>query len=93
MILRDNRFDLVFSALALQSVNELPGTFIQIERALKPDGLFAAALIGGESLTELRQAFAAAEAELEAGASPEGVAFPSGYAEVDELLRRHGRVA
>src|SRR5438045_4720994 len=29
--LRDNRFDLVFSALALQSVNELPGTFIQIE--------------------------------------------------------------
>ena len=33
------------------------------------------------------------QALLEAGASPEGVAFPSGYAEVDELLRRHGRMA
>ena len=47
------------SALALQFVNDLPGTLIQIRRALKPDGLFLAAMIGGESLTELREAFAA----------------------------------
>ena len=49
------------SALALQFVNDLPGTLIQIRRALKPDGLFLAAMIGGESLTELREAFAEAE--------------------------------
>ncbi len=36
--------DLVVSALALQFVNDLPGTLIQIRRALKPDGLLLAAL-------------------------------------------------
>jgi SAM-dependent methyltransferase len=52
--------DLVVSALALQFVNDLPGVLAQIRRALKPDGLFLAAMIGGETLTELRQSFAAA---------------------------------
>ena len=51
---RDGSLDLVVSALALQFVNDLPGTLMQIRRALKPDGLFLAALIGGDSLTELR---------------------------------------
>ncbi|WP_338318941.1 methyltransferase domain-containing protein, partial [Bradyrhizobium ottawaense] len=50
--------DLVVSALALQFVNDLPGVLAQIRRALKPDGLLLAAMIGGDSLTELRQAFA-----------------------------------
>jgi SAM-dependent methyltransferase len=54
------------SPLALQFVNDLPGVLAQIRRALKPDGLFLAAMIGGETLTELRQSFAAAEAELRA---------------------------
>ncbi len=58
---RDGSLDLVVSALALQFVNDLPGTLIQIRRALKPDGLLLAALLGGDTLTELRQAFAAAE--------------------------------
>src|SRR5271156_5405407 len=49
----DAAFDLVVSALALQFVNDLPGALVQIRRALKPDGLFLAALIGGETLTEL----------------------------------------
>ena len=40
---RDASLDLVVSALALQFVNDLPGTLIQIRRALKPDGLFLAA--------------------------------------------------
>src|SRR5258708_1482695 len=53
--------DLVVSALSLQFVNDLPGTLIQIRRALKPDGLLLAALIGGDTLTELREAFAEAE--------------------------------
>src|SRR5438105_2979613 len=46
----DGSLDLVTSALALQFVNDLPGTLIQIRRALKPDGLLLAALVGGESL-------------------------------------------
>jgi len=57
----DASLDLLVSVLALQFVNDLPGTLIQIRRALRPDGLFMAALIGGESLAELRSAFAEAE--------------------------------
>ena len=62
--------DLVVSALSLQWVNDLPGAFAQIRRALKPDGLFLAALIGGETLGELRESLAVAESEMEGGASP-----------------------
>jgi SAM-dependent methyltransferase len=62
--------DLVVSALSLQWVNDLPGTFVQIRRALKPDGLFLAALIGGETLGELRESLAAAESEIAGGTSP-----------------------
>src|SRR5439155_20259253 len=72
---RDASLDLVVSALALHFVNDLPGTLIQIRRALKPDGLFLAALLGGATLTELRQAFAAAEAEVEGGVSPRVAPF------------------
>ncbi|MGA8498221.1 MAG: methyltransferase domain-containing protein, partial [Xanthobacteraceae bacterium] len=71
----DGTFDLVVSALALQFVNDLPGTLVQIRRVLKPDGLFLAALIGGETLTELRQSFAAAESEVEGGVSPRVAPF------------------
>ncbi len=71
----DARLDLVVSALALHWVNDLPGALIQIRRALKPDGLFLAALPGGESLTELRQALMHAEAKVEGGASPRVAPF------------------
>jgi SAM-dependent methyltransferase len=86
---RDGALDLVVSALALQFVNDLPGTLIQIRRALKPDGLFVAALIGGETLTELRQAFAAAESEIEGGASPRVAPFAD-VRELGALLQRAG---
>ena len=86
---RDACLDLVVSALALQFVNDLPGALIQIRRALKPDGLFLAALIGGDSLTELRQAFAAAEAEIEGGASPHVAPFAE-VREMGALLQRAG---
>jgi SAM-dependent methyltransferase len=81
--------DLAVSALALQFVNDLPGALIQIRRALRPDGLFLAALVGGESLTELRQAFAAAEAELEGGASPRVAPFAD-LRDLGALLQRAG---
>jgi len=66
----DASIDLVVSALSLQFVNDLPGTLVQIRRALKPDGLFLAALLGGDTLTELRQALTEAEADVSGGASP-----------------------
>ena len=47
--------DLAVSALAFQFVNDLPGVLAQIRRALRPDGLLLAAMIGGDTLTELRQ--------------------------------------
>lgn len=85
----DGSLDLMVSALALQFVNDLPGTLIQIRRALKPDGLLLAALIGGDSLTELRSAFAAAESEVEGGISPRVAPFAD-IRELGGLLQRAG---
>jgi SAM-dependent methyltransferase len=82
-------FDLVVSALALQFVNDLPGVLAQIRRALRPDGLLLAAMIGGDTLTELRQAFAAAEAECEGGVSPRVAPFAD-LRDVGGLLQRAG---
>jgi SAM-dependent methyltransferase len=82
-------FDLVVSALALQFVNDLPGVLVQVRRALKPDGLLLAALAGGDTLTELRQAFAAAESEIEGGASPRVAPFADVRA-LGGLLQRAG---
>src|SRR5262252_5118794 len=81
--------DLVVSALALQFVNDLPGTLIQIRRALTPDGLLLAALVGGESLSELREAIAAAESEIEGGISPRVAPFAD-VRELGALLQRAG---
>lgn len=85
----ESSLDLVVSALALQFVNDLPGSLIQIRRALKPDGLFLAALAGGDSLTELRSAFAAAESEIEGGVSPHVAPFVDVH-ELGGLLQRAG---
>ena len=85
----DATFDLVVSALALQFVNDLPGALVQIRRALRPDGLFLAALIGGETLTELRQSFAAAESEAEGGISPRVAPFAD-LRDLGALLQRAG---
>jgi SAM-dependent methyltransferase len=71
----DGRFDLAVSLLALQTVNDLPGALVQMRRALKPDGLLVAALIGGETLTELRQSLTIAEGEVRGGASPRVAPF------------------
>ena len=86
---RDASLDLVVSALALQFVNDLPGALIQVRRALKPDGLFLAALLGGDTLTELRQSFAAAETEIEGGVSPHVAPFAD-VRDLGALLQRAG---
>jgi SAM-dependent methyltransferase len=87
--LQPESLDLVVSALAFQFVNDLPGVLAQIRRALKPDGLLLAAMIGGDSLTELRQCFAAAEAECEGGVSPRVAPFAD-LRDIGALLQRAG---
>jgi SAM-dependent methyltransferase len=81
--------DLAVSALALQFVNDLPGALAQIRRALRPDGLLLAAMVGGDTLTELRQAFAEAEAECEGGVSPRVAPFAD-LRDIGRLLQRAG---
>jgi SAM-dependent methyltransferase len=85
----DATLDLVVSALALQAVNDLPGALAQIRRALKPDGLFLAALFGGETLSELRHSLAVAESELDGGTSPRVAPFAD-VREMGALLQRAG---
>jgi SAM-dependent methyltransferase len=81
--------DLVVSSLALHWTNDLPGALIQIRQALKPDGLFLGAVLGGATLTELRQALTAAEAELSGGAGPRIAPFADTY-DAAGLLQRAG---
>lgn len=66
----DTQYDLVVSLHSMQWLNDLPGVLAQIKRRLKPDGLLLAAMIGGDTLTELRDALASAESEIEGGISP-----------------------
>ena len=82
-------FDLAISLLSLHSVNDLPGALIQIRMALKADGLFIAALLGGSTLTELRQSLIAAETELLGGASPRIAPFAD-VRDMGALLQRAG---
>lgn len=81
--------DLVVSALALHWTEDLPGLLVQIRRALKPDGLFLAAVAGGETLTELRRAFAEAESETLGGLSPRVIPFAD-VRDLGALLQRAG---
>jgi NADH dehydrogenase [ubiquinone] 1 alpha subcomplex assembly factor 5 len=85
----DGSLDLALSSLALHWVNDLPGTLVQIRRALKPDGLLLAALFGGETLTELRAALAEAELETTGGVSPRVSPFAD-VRDMGALLQRAG---
>ncbi|WP_374653475.1 methyltransferase domain-containing protein [Phenylobacterium sp.] len=81
--------DLVVSTLALHWANDVVGALIQIRLALKPDGLFIGSLLGGATLTELRQSLLAAEAELTGGAGPRVSPFADPY-DAAGLLQRSG---
>ena len=85
----EGRFDLIVSNMSLHWVNDLPGALIQIRRALKPDGLFLAALAGGGTLGELRAALLEAEMELAGGASPRVSPFVD-LRDAGALLQRAG---
>ena len=81
--------DLIVSALALHWVDDLVGVLIQIRRALKPDGLFLGAVLGGATLTELRQCLTEAELELTDGAGPRVSPFLDAF-DGAALLQRAG---
>ncbi|XP_058097642.1 putative methyltransferase At1g22800, mitochondrial isoform X2 [Magnolia sinica] len=68
--IKESSLDLVISCLGLHWTNDLPGAMIQCRLALKPDGLFLAAILGGETLKELRIACTIAQLEREGGISP-----------------------
>lgn len=82
-------FDLVISNLSLHSMNDLPGTFIQLRHILKADGLLMAALLGGETLYELRKSLMDAELSLSNGISPRIFPF-AGKQDIGALLQRAG---
>ncbi|CAN0411580.1 unnamed protein product [Discosporangium mesarthrocarpum] len=84
-----NAFDLIASTLSLHWVNDLPGALVQIRGALKPDGLFVAAMLGGDTLIELRRAFLEAEAETTGGTSPH-TSPVADVADAGALLQRAG---
>lgn len=87
--LPEGQLDLVISVLALHAVNDLPGLLFQIRRALKPDGLFMAALFGGDTLRELRVSLAAGESEVSGGISPRVAPFAD-VRDMGGLLQRAG---
>lgn len=81
--------DLVVSGLSLQLVNDVPGALVQIRHALKPDGLFLCAALGGQTLFELRAALAMAEEEIYGGVSPRVAPFAD-VRDYGALLQRAG---
>lgn len=82
-------FDALFSIFDLQSFNDVVGALVQMRRALKPDGLLLACLFAGDSLTELRQSWLAAEVIVTGGVSPR-VAPMIDIRELGGLLQRAG---
>lgn len=82
-------FDLVVSGLGLHRANDLPGVLLQINRALRPDGLFLASLFGGGTLGELRAALMQAETEISGGVSPRVMPFAE-VSELGGLMQRAG---
>lgn len=87
--LEPESIDLAVSVLSLHEANDLPGQLIQIRRALRPDGLFLAAITGGGTLAELRECLLAAETELVGGATPRVSPFVD-VRDAGALLQRAG---
>lgn len=87
--LRMNSADALIDILSLHTKNDLPGTLIQINRALKPDGLFIGTLFGGETLFELRKSLTHAEMQCRNGARPRVYPFVDKQ-QMGALMQRAG---
>ena len=70
-------------------IQDLPGFLIQVKQALKPDGVMLMAMIGGNSLHELREAIIVTEERLCSGYSPRISPFVSLY-DMASLMQRAG---
>ncbi|KAF5286156.1 hypothetical protein FQR65_LT12914 [Abscondita terminalis] len=81
--------DLVLSSLNLHWVNDLPGAFKRILYGLKQDGVFLAAVFGGDTLYELRSSLQLAELERRGGLSPHISPFTE-VRDIGSLLTRAG---
>ena len=86
---RDDAFDLIVAPPGLHWVNDLPGALLQLRRTLEPDGLFLAALPGGDTLFELRRALMEAETAALGGLSPR-ISPMVGVRDAGSLLQRAG---
>ena len=89
LVMDAGEHDLAVSLYSLQAVNDLPGALAQLRRALKPDGLFLAALLGGGTLKELREALAQGESLTRGGISPRVSPFAD-VRDLGSLLSRAG---
>ncbi len=89
LVLPHTGYDLIVTLFDLQIVNDVPGFLSRIRAHLRPDGLIIAAALGGDSLTELRQAFLEADAELSGGAFARVAPFIQ-LADAGGLLQRAG---
>lgn len=87
--LKQGSFDLIIHALSLHWANDPVGQLVQMRRALRPDGLMIAVFFGGQTLQELRIAFAEAETEIDKGISPR-IAPMGEIRDLGSLLQRAG---
>lgn len=62
-------FNVVMSVLQLHWVNDVPGSLVQIQKSLAPNGVFIGNLWGGKTLYELRHSLMQAEIAITGGAS------------------------
>jgi SAM-dependent methyltransferase len=85
----ENSLDCIVNIGGLHWTNDLPGALIQIQRALKPDGVFFGAVCGGDTLFELRTSLQLAEQEREGGISPR-VSPMADSRDMSSLLTRAG---
>jgi SAM-dependent methyltransferase len=67
--LAEGQQPLIASVFSLQSLNDVPGHLVQVRRALRPDGVFLATFLGGETLHELRACLSDAELAISGGCS------------------------
>jgi SAM-dependent methyltransferase len=89
LVFAEGRFDLALGNLALHWTNDLPGALHQVARALKPDGLLLASMLGGRTLVELRECLLAAESEVSGGSQPRVSPFVE-IRDAGALLQRAG---
>ncbi|KAK2591174.1 hypothetical protein QQS21_011130 [Conoideocrella luteorostrata] len=82
-------FDLVMSSLSMHWINDLPGVLSQINSILKPDCPFIGAMLGGDTLFELRTSLQLAEQERRGGISPH-VSPLADVRDVGGLLQKAG---